>query len=264
MSDPIREENLIQELARMQKENLPCALVTVIFVKGSTPREAGAMMLVLPDGSIHGTIGGSKVEALLINDALKAMEEHTPRKVEYSISDSEGKGTGMICGGVMEFFIQPFCIAPELLIFGGGHCALALCKLASTCGFSIRIYDERPEFAATGRFPEAVDVRCGKYADLIRGYNWSKKPFVVILTHSHSFDSVILGDVIGRQWSYLGMIGSVRKKSHVFSKLESGGIDRNLLNKVSTPVGLEIGAETPAEIAVSIVAEMIKVRRSSC
>ncbi|MCP4631353.1 MAG: XdhC family protein [candidate division Zixibacteria bacterium] len=264
MTERVSEKELISKLAELQQANIPCASVTVVATKGSTPRQAGSMMIVLNDKSIHGTIGGSKVEALLIDDAINVISSGIPLKTVYSISDDEGETTGMICGGEMEFFIQPFGDAPEFLIYGAGHCALPLCDLASTCGFSVRVFDERSDFANKERFPMAVETKAGDYHALIENFDWSKKPYVVILTHSHNHDARILGDIIKRDWTYLGMIGSSRKKKQVFDKLIADGIESSMLDKVSTPVGLNIDAETPAEIAVSIVAEMIKIRRNKC
>ncbi len=262
MSKELSEREIIGELAKLQENNIPCAMVIIISAKGSTPRKEGAMMIVLSDGTILGTIGGSKVEALLANDALSSISEGKPKRVKYSVSDDEGLQTGMICGGTMEFFVQPFGNFPELIIFGAGHCAVPLCHIASKSGFIVRVFDERPEYVSSSRFPEAIETLFGGYDELIESYDWSKKPYVAILTHSHNSDAEILEKVINKSWTYLGMIGSERKKKQVFKKLKKNGINQELLGLVSTPIGLEIGSETPEEIAVSIVAEMIKVRRS--
>ena len=233
------------------------ALITVISTKGSTPRETGAKMLVLPDGSIHGTIGGSTVEALIIEESKKCLRIGTGMKVTHHLDD-----TGMICGGMMEFFIEPVNVPPLLYIFGAGHVALPLARMANQVGFAFIIVEDRGEFATRDRFPDAQEILVGKPDEMARQIPFSENDYIAIVSRSHEIDYQVLHAVIHKPFRYLGLIGSKTKRQQIFSRLREEGVTAELINKIHTPIGLDIHAESPEEIAVSIVAELIKIKNS--
>ncbi len=218
----------------------------------------GAKMIVHQDGSIAGTIGGSAIETLVIGDAQEAIRLGKARRVEYNLNDVEKSSTGMICGGVMEFFIEPLKQVPRLYIFGGGHVGFSLARMASEIGYSHTIFDDRSEFASTERFPYAADRIAGPYTKSITNLDFIQPAYVIIVTHSHETDLEVLRGVLGKQVDYLGMICSRRKRKEIFKILEKEGHSRDDLDRIHAPIGLDIGSNTPAEIAISILAEIIQ------
>ncbi|HEM49473.1 MAG TPA: xanthine dehydrogenase [Caldithrix sp.] len=256
--------NIYQKIVELQEKQIPSALVTVLSTKGSVPREAGCKMIVLETGQIFGTIGGSSVEARVINEAITAIQSQKIRLVSHDLFDQEEKDTGMVCGGTMEFLIEPLTVGEKLFVFGGGHVALPVVQLAVKIGFSVTVIDDRSEFAAKDRFPEAhqcIQAQPGKYAEELE---LSDRDYVVIVTPGHKDDYAVLRGVIKKPVKYLGMIGSKVKRKEIYEKLKTNdGVTEAELKKVHCPIGLEIGSETPEEIAVSIVAELIKIKRST-
>ncbi len=252
--------NLWSELARLENSGTPAALVTVIRVQGSTPREAGARMIVLPDGKIIGTIGGSAVESLVIREALEVLRTGKARISQYDLNDPEKSSSGMICGGKMEFFIEPLKPLPHLYIFGAGHVGLALAQMTGNLGLPYTIVDDRPEFASQERFPQALRICCGNFPEIIPTLDWIQPAFIVIVTRCHDTDLEVLRQVLRKPHAYLGMICSRRKKAEIFRILSEEGFSKEELDQVHAPIGLDIRSETPAEIAVSILAEIIQVK----
>ena len=217
-------------------------------------------MLVRNDGSILGTIGGGSLEEQAIEEAAVAMSTGKTKRVSYRLE--EGQETGMVCGGTLEIFVEPILATPTLFIFGAGHIALALAKMAKLVGFKIVIIDDRPEFATQERFPEAEQTLAIGYAGAFSKLSVNTSDCVVIITHAHEGDEVVLEGALNTDAKYIGMIGSQKKNEVVFAHLRSKGVSQEVLDKVYTPIGLKISAQTPEEIAVSILAEIIQVRRS--
>lgn len=232
------------------------ALVTVTSIGGSTPRTSGARMLVYDNGDIVGTVGGGTFEYRCIEQAIEAIEQRTPRTYAVHLT----RDLGMCCGGAMEAFVEPLETQDHLVIYGGGHVGKATADVARDLGFSLTVLDERDEWANEERFPGAtihgVDPR-RRLDELPYGGN----AYHLIVTHSHQLDQDLLQDLVARPVAWLGLIGSRAKLAKFFVRLRAAGIDESLLKKVSGPVGLDIGAETPEEIAVSIAAELVRVRR---
>ncbi len=255
-------EDIYQEIVRVKAEGGEAALVTIVSASGSTPREEGAKMLVRPDGSIFGTIGGGSLEARVIKEAIGVIKEGKPKHHHFTLTAKGAGELGMICGGDTEVFIEPILTPSTLYIFGGGHIALALAKMGKLCGFNIAVIDDRPEFANTERFPEAEVILAEKFTESFSKLKINRLSYIVIVTHGHKHDEVVLEWAVGTPARYIGMIGSKTKVKTVFSHLLSRGITKEQLDEVHSPIGLEIGAQTPEEIAVSILAEVIKVRRS--
>jgi xanthine dehydrogenase accessory factor len=252
---------LYEEIVKLKGEGKPMTLVTIIGAEGSTPRETGAKMLVREDGTILGTIGGGCLEGQVIVDAVMAMREAKPRKVRYDLTGKEAAGAGMICGGVVEIYIEPIVPTPTVFIFGGGHISLSVSKISAMSGFQVTVIDDRPEFANRERFPEAGQVIAEKFSAAFPRLQVTRSDYLVIVTRGHADDQQVLEWALNTEAGYIGMIGSKRKISTLYRNLEEKGIAREKLLRVHAPIGLNIGALTPEEIAVSIVAQMIQIRR---
>jgi xanthine dehydrogenase accessory factor len=237
------------------------AIATVVDTSGSTPREHGAKMVVLPNGTTHGTIGGGGLEKLVTEEALEALKEGQGFFREYDLVEKEEGGIGSKCGGKTAILVEVLTAPDTLLVCGGGHIGHALARLAVEVGFQVIIVDPREKFAEPGRFPKGVQVMnlsptSDKVRDLVTG-----NTYVVILTHDHVLDKEALKNILGKDASYNGMIGSKRKVKKVFEELVEEGLDKEVLGTVHAPIGLDIAAETPAEIAISILGEMIHIKR---
>jgi len=254
--------DIYQEIARITDEGGEAALVTIVLVERSTPREVGTKMLVRADGSIIGSIGGGSVEAQVIKKATEVIRKGKPQRHHFSLVAREGEEPGMVCGGDMEVFIEPILPAPTLCIFGGGHISLGLAKIGKLLGFKIAVIDDRAEFATPDRFPDAELILTEDFNKAFPKLKINKSSYIVIVTRSHKSDEQVLELALATPAKYIGMIGSKSKIKAIFSHLLARGIPKELLDTVHTPIGLEICAETPEEIAVSILAEIIKVRRS--
>jgi xanthine dehydrogenase accessory factor len=254
--------DIYQEIVRIRDEGEEAALVTIVSATGSTPREEGAKMLVKSDGSILGTIGGGSLEAQVIEEAIKVIGQGKPKRLRASLTAKEVEGEGMLCGGDLEVFIEPILTPPTLYIFGGGHISLPLAKMGKLLGFKIVVIDDRAEFANPDRFPEADMTLAEDFAKSFSKLKIDKSSYIVIVTRNHRYDDIVLEWAVGTKAKYIGMIGSKAKNKAIFSHLMAKGIPKELLDRVHAPIGLEIHAQTPEEIAVSILAEIVKVRRS--
>ncbi len=236
-------------------------LVTVVRTEGSVPREVGAKMIVRQDGSILGTIGGGRIEALAIDEAKEVIKKGKPITVTYSLGEGEDVETHMICGGEMELLLDPIQSRPTLMIVGGGHIALPLSRLGFILGFRIVVIDDRKEYANRERFPEAETVVCQQFDDAFNEVSVTPSTYLVIITRGHIHDELALRRTIASEAAYIGMIGSQRKVRTIFKNLKKDGISEKAIRRVYAPIGLDIGAENPEEIAVSIMAEIVKVRK---
>jgi xanthine dehydrogenase accessory factor len=255
--------SVFQKIEELRQKNIPAALVTVIKTSGSVPREVGAKMIVQFDGQIHGTIGGSSVEALVIKEAQDAIKAGQPQTVTHTLSDEAHNDTGMVCGGTMDFFIEPIQNPERVYIFGGGHVGFQVASLAKKVGFDYIVVDDRAEFASAERFPDASNLVVANPGTVAENLAVTTNDYIVIVTPAHKDDYNVLRGVIRKPARYIGMIGSSTKRKQIYHKLRTtDGIPDDLLNKIHSPIGIDIGSETPEEIAVSIVAELIQVRRS--
>jgi xanthine dehydrogenase accessory factor len=255
--------DIYDKLNQLRSENVSSALVTVIATKGSTPRDTGAKMIVCADGKIYGTIGGSVVEAMVIEEARECLKKNLAKKVWHDLDDKEKADTGMICGGKMEFFIEPVTTSTHLYIFGGGHVALPLARVATTIGFSYTIVEDRPEFATADRFPDAKELILANPDEIEHKVKFTDTDYVAIVTRSHELDYQALKKVLKSSVKYIGLIASKVKKKQVFEQLSKEGYSEQTINQIHSPIGLDIAAQTPEEIAISIVAELIKVKNNS-
>ena len=247
--------DIFEEIVAAKKSNVPVVLATVIESLGSAPREEGARMLVKKDGSIVGTIGGGAIEKKIIDEALMLMNAPAPKLVRYELKD-----IGMACGGGMSVFLEPLRQPPQLIIFGAGHIGSALSQIGKLLDFTVTVVDNRPEFASPERLPFAATVIAEDYQKALDSLTFSDTTYAVILTHKHAHDFEILEQLIHKQFRYLGMIGSRTKVAKAFQQLRDKGIGENIIQQIHSPVGISIGANTPAEIAISIAAELVAVR----
>ncbi|NQS97553.1 MAG: XdhC family protein [candidate division Zixibacteria bacterium] len=254
------------ELAEIRRGNIPAALVTVVGVKGSVPRHLGAKMIVKADGSIIGSVGGAEVELKAVQEALSAIKDGESRKITYvlneeDVSNSDDKEkTKMICGGEMELFIEPLTVSPTLYLFGAGHVGKPTAHLAAMCGFRVRVFDNRSDMAAKERFPEAEEINVGNMTEAAGELEAAADSFAVIVTSSHESDYRVLENLIAKPFTYIGVICSRRKWKLFRRRLMEAGFEEEVIDRVHAPIGLDIGSETPEEIAVSIAAELIKVK----
>ena len=238
------------------------ALVTIVKTKGSTPREIGAKMLVNKNGLVAGTIGGGTTEAKVIEKAKEAIKKGEDRLLNYHLTKEEAAlDEGAICGGNMKVFIDILQPKEEVLIFGAGHIAVCVSKLAKMVGFKVIIIDDRKEFANQDKFPEADEIITEDIKKAQNHLETTPSTYIIVVTRGHLKDEEVLGSVIRSNAAYIGMIGSRKKNATVFQRLTKKGISQEELDKVHAPIGIDINAQTPEEIAVSIIAEIIQVRR---
>jgi xanthine dehydrogenase accessory factor len=236
------------------------ALVTIVSTTGSTPQRVGAKMLVFGDGRIVGTIGGGCYENDAFWKAREAITARKPQLVHYELSDDFAQETGLVCGGQMDVYIEPIEPSPELYVIGAGHVGTALATLAQTVGFHVHVVDDREKFANRERFPVATDVVTEDIPTWIARTALPPHAYVVIVTRGHTNDLEALRALVTRDLRYLGLIGSRAKVARIFEALQQDGIAGECLKRVHAPIGLDIGAVTPDEIAVSILAELIAVK----
>lgn len=255
--------DLYEEIVKLKAGGGSGALATIIGAEGSTPRETGAKMLVREDGTIFGTIGGGGLEGRVIEEAIGVIREGNPRLFHYDLAGTEADGAGMICGGVVDIYIEPILTPPAVFIFGGGHISLFVSKISAMAGFQVTVIDDRAEFANPERFPEAGRVMAEKFSAAFPQLKVTRSSHLVIVTRGHADDQQVLEWALTTEAGYIGMIGSKRKIGTLYRNLEEKGIARDRLLRVHAPIGLDIGALSPEEIAVSIVAQMIQVRRKS-
>jgi len=254
--------DVYDELVRLRRLGQKCALATIVQVNGSIPSFENAKMLIREDGSFVGTVGGGCVEAEVWNTAREVMETERPKSMQFNLGQSAAYDNGLICGGQLTIFVEPVIPSPLALIFGGGHVSRAISQVSTVAGFSTVIIDDRESFASAERFPEAAETHAGEYESIFPKLNVTQSTYIVIVTRGHRDDMRVLRWAVTTQPRYLAMIGSRRKTISIIRELEKEGIPRAAFERLHAPMGLEIGAITPEEIAVSVVAEMIAVRRN--
>ena len=251
---------IYQEIINVISRGDCAALATIIIANDSVPREAGAKMLIKEDGSFIGTIGGGGMELDTIATALEVMKEGKPRLLHFDMS-GKGEKASMICGGQLDVLIEPILSDETLYLFGAGHISEITAKIAKMLSFRIIVIDPRPDYNNKDRFPDAESHIVDEYEDAFPKLNIKSDGYVVIFTMGHLFDELCLRFALGTDARYIGMIGSKKKVAEIKERLLKKGVSQKRLKHVYSPIGIEIGAQTPVEIAVSIIAEIIKVRR---
>lgn len=252
-------EEVFRAVVKALDEGERAALVTIVSTSGSTPQRVGAKMLVYADGRTAGTIGGGCYENDAAGKAREAIRQRRPQLARYSLNDELAAESGLICGGQMEVYIEPIEPVSDLYLLGAGHVSAEVSRIAQMTGFRVHVVDDREKFANADRFPGA-DVVVDDIPTWLEGTSLPAGAYVVVVTRGHRQDYEAMRDLIGRGWTYLGLIGSRAKVVRVFDALKGEGADAERLSAVHAPIGLDIGAVSPAEIAVSIVAELIAVR----
>src|SRR5213078_3448969 len=253
--------DVYEEIVTLRRAGRRGAVATIVNVRGSIPSFKTAKMLVRDDGSIVGTIGGGCVEAEVWQAAREVMGSEKPRTLSFNINQDPKYDTGLLCGGTLDIFIEPVLPPALLYIFGAGHVSVNLYKVARDAGFDVTVVDDREAYANRERFPEAKEVIAEDFEQAMARLIPSESSYIVITTRGHRDDMRVLRWAVQTQARYIGMIGSKRKTVTIFRELTKEGIPANLFERVHAPVGLDIGAITPEEIAVAITAELIAVRR---
>jgi xanthine dehydrogenase accessory factor len=254
--------DLFEEIVRMRRAGQRGALATIVHTNGSIPSYESSRMLVRDDGSILGTVGGGCVEAEVWAAAKEVIQNEQPRKMTFNLNHDAGYDAGLICGGTLEIFVEPLLPPPTLYLFGGGHVSTAVARVAGQAGFVIGIVDDRDTFANAERFPMATEIYTS-FEDAFEKIHPNSASYLVIVTRGHKDDMRVLAWAVNTDARYIGMIGSKRKVISVYKALEKEGYAPEKFERVHAPVGIEIGALTPEEIAVSISAELIAVRRNA-
>lgn len=253
--------NIFEEIVNLQKQNQCFAAATIISSKGSTPRHT-AKMIVKQDGSIIGTIGGGLAEVFVIEEAVKAIQQKQSKVVEYILNRDAQGGIQMFCGGALSVFIEVISPRPKLVIVGAGHVGMAVAKLAAVLEYQIIVVDDRQEFANQQLYPMAQEIYFDE--DIVKALEQvlvDENTYIAIFTKDA--DERVLRKVIQSETAYIGMIGSKRKAVKILQQLQMEDIEEEKIQSVHTPIGLDIGAETPEEIAVSIIAEIMKVKNKA-
>jgi xanthine dehydrogenase accessory factor len=254
--------DIFEEIVRMRRTGQRGALATIVHTNGSIPSYESSRMLVREDGTIVGTVGGGCVEAEVWAAAKEVIQNEQPRKMTFNLNHDAAYDAGLICGGSLEIFVEPLLPQPTLYLFGGGHISTAVARVAGRAGFAIGIIDDRDTFANTERFPMASEIHTS-YEDAFEKVHPNQSSYIVIVTRGHKDDMRVLAWAVDTKARYIGMIGSKRKVLSVYKALLKEGCSPEKFTDVHAPVGLEIGALTPEEIAVSITAELIAVRRNA-
>jgi xanthine dehydrogenase accessory factor len=236
------------------------ALVTIVASTGSTPQRVGAKMLVYADGRTVGTIGGGCYENDAFWKAREAIASRKPMNVKFELTDDIAEETGLICGGQMEVFIEPVEAAPDVYIFGAGHVGYCLARMAHDTGFRVHVVDDREKFADAQRFQSGTEVIVEDIPTWLQTHTLSSNAYAVVVTRGHKHDLDALRALAPANLRYVGLIGSRAKVKRIYDALRQEGIPSDVLKNVHAPIGLDIGAITPQEIAVSILAELIAVK----
>lgn len=255
--------DLFEEIVRLRRAGRKSALATIVKVNGSIPSYPSAKMLVRDDGTIAGTIGGGCVEAEVWQAAREAMETGKTRILSFSLAEDAAYDNGLICGGQLEIYIEPVEPLPRACIFGAGHISRSLSRLCAMLGFSVTVVDDRETYASRERFPEADEVIAGNYEEIFPRLEIHSGCYLIIVTRGHRDDMRVLRWAVTTEAGYIAMIGSRRKVISVVKELQKEGLAPELFQRIHAPMGLDIGAVTPEEIAVSVAAEMIAVRRKA-
>jgi xanthine dehydrogenase accessory factor len=250
---------IYQVLAKLEKNNESAALCTVVKSEGSTPRHVGSKMLVYPDGKFIGTVGGGDLEHRVLDEAWLAIAEGKASLLKYSMVDP-ARGDVGVCGGQVEVFVEPILPAPLVVVIGTGHVGKAVVHLAKWLGFRVAASDDRAEFCTPESTPEADAYYPVRMQELVSQLKVTRQTYVVVTSRGSSVDAVGLPSLLDSDAAYIGVIGSKRRWAATVKALKEQGVADEKIARVHSPMGLELQAETPEEIAVSIMAEILMLR----
>lgn len=262
---------LLRQLSQAVDGGVAVASATVVDTSRSVPRRAGAKMLVFRDGSISGTVGGGEMEARVVDEAVAALADGRCRLLSYRLVDP-GRGDPGVCGGDVQIFVEPHMPKPTVIVMGYGHVGRAVAQLAGWLGFRVVATDDRS--MTTGDSPDSEgpgsdwgdgvpdELVIGSVDDLLEGRTLDQDVSVVLVTRNVDVDSAALPSLLATDAGYVGVMGSERRWATTRARLEAEGVDPAALDRVHAPIGIEVGAETPEEIALSIMAEVVAHRRT--
>ena len=256
------EQVLIRALLEAVEAGNPVVLATVVSTSRSVPRHAGSKMLVFADGTTRGTIGGGEMEARVVRESLECLRESTPRLLEYQLVDP-AQGDPGVCGGEVRLYLEPHMPTPTILVIGCGHVGRAVIDLAHWMGMRVIAYDDRPDQVDPVTLPNADVVLSGDLASALTEHPPTMDTHVVMVTRNMPLDLQLLPVVLGTNARSIGVMGSKRRWDATRQKLVELGIDEGSLQRVRSPIGVELQAETPEEIAISILAEVVGLRRGA-
>ncbi len=257
-----RPMDVYEELVELRNSGQKCAVATIVEVTGSIPSFQSAKMLIRQDGTMVGTIGGGCTEAEVWQAAMDVIESERPRLLEFNLGQDAAYDNGLICGGQLNVYVEPVLPVANALIFGAGHISKSLSKIATLAGFRATVVDNRDSYANRNRFPEAAEVLADEYEDVFERLRADNSTYAIIVTRGHKDDMRVLRWAVEQPLRYIGMIGSKRKTLEVVKHLGKEGVAIDKLSRIHAPMGLDIGAVTPEEIAIAVVAEMIQRRRN--
>ena len=254
--------DIFEEIVRIRRDRISAALATVVAGEEGVPGKTGFRMLVYPDGKSLGTVGGGLLEAKVREEALRCLRDKRTSLLEFTLDEQSASGMGALCGGKVKIFVEPIQRTPTLYVFGGGHIAVPLIQFAKALEFVVILVEDREEFANKNRFPQIDEVKLGDFVKVTRSLEFHEDDSVVIITRGHEHDEAVLKECLSKANlpGYIGMIGSREKVAATFSHLKEEGVKEELLEKVRAPIGIAIGGRTPAEIALSIMAQIIANR----
>jgi xanthine dehydrogenase accessory factor len=252
--------NIYQKMAELQEHGDSFAICTIISAEGSTPRHIGSKMLVFENGEFAGSVGGGELEHRVLDEAMQAIDDGKARKLSYSMTDPT-RGDPGVCGGQVEVFVEPVLPAPKIIIIGGGHVGKAVAHLAKWLGFHVAVSDDRDEFCTPEMNPDADEFFPGSMQNLADQTNINRQTYLILTTRGVATDVPGLPALVKSPAAYIGVIGSRRRWSMTVKGLMENGISEESIARIHSPIGLELQAETPEEIAVSIMAEIIMLRK---
>lgn len=250
------DEDIYREIVDILDQGGNAALATIISKEGTSPREVGSKLLLREDNTFTGSVGGGAVEASVLKAARESMVRGEPRLARFGEEESDAS----CCGGVLDIYIEPILGSPVLFICGAGHVAQYVAQVGHMAGFKVIVADDREELANRELFPDAEEIMVGPLPQILHGLVLGSSSYIVIV-RGHDQDGPILSWAARTPARYIGMIGSKNKVKGILSDLEAEGIQSERLKLIKAPIGLDIGAETPQEIAVAVMAEIIKARR---
>jgi xanthine dehydrogenase accessory factor len=253
----MRATEFYAKMADLTRQAVPFVLATITAAQGSSPRGIGAKMLILADGTTVETVGGGVLERQVVTDALACLASGASRSETYQLRQEGEHALDALCGGEATVFLEVHAPDRTLIIVGAGHVGQRLCAIAKLLDYVVVVLDPRQEMVSRERFPQADQLICGDPARTAELCSLGEGSHIVIVTHSHQHDAAALRAVVDSPAAYVGMIGSANKVRAIFAQLADDGVEPELLARVHSPIGLDIGAETPAELALCIMAEIV-------
>jgi len=258
---PGRMDEVFEEIVRLREENQSVSLATIISNTAYDLVKEHSKMLVRKDGSVVGTLGGGRIEEEVRTEAHKILGQDLLKIMDFTLNEEEAKNLKAVPGTLLKVFIESLLAQPVLYLFGGGHVSLQIAKVAKLAGFKLVVIEDRPAFGNKERFPEADEIIIDDFSTVAKKLEFNESSYIVAVTRGHQHDEKIIEQVVWKPAKFIGMIGSKRKIRIMWDKLHAKGIPMELLEQVHAPLGIDIGADNPEEIAISIVAELIQVRR---